>query len=415
MNACYLMLSTLVVAVAGFIFWVVVARSYDAAAVGLATTLLSVSGLLSLLGLAGFDTTFVRFLPNIERKNEYINNGFIITTFISAGLGAGLALLLPFISPSLSILSSKWAFVAFVFFTVIASLNVLTNAVYLAFKRTRYTLLINVLLSVCKVALPLLVARGNALTIFVLAGGAQLIGLALSILWLRHKFNYRFSPKLDLRALRVVKKFSLTMYASSVLNLLPPTLLPLLIVHQLGPENAAYYYMAFTIAGVLYTIAYASMQSAFAEGSHNAVAIHAHVAKAAKLIAALLLPATLVVMTMSGILLTAFGQAYAQGAQSLLQLFALSALPVAFYSALGAIFKVTKNLPGIVGMNIIYATVTLGASYLLMPHLGLIAIGWGWAIGNLAACSMGIFFLITANNKKRGDKLWHDFHSQVAM
>src|SRR5664279_2702355 len=79
-NALYLMLSTFVVAAMGFLFWVFVAHAYDAATVGLATTLLSISGLLSLLGLAGFDSTFVRFLPGTKNKNEYINSGFIVVT-----------------------------------------------------------------------------------------------------------------------------------------------------------------------------------------------------------------------------------------------------------------------------------------------------------------------------------------------
>jgi len=86
MNALYLLLSTIVVAATGFVFWLVVTRSYDSGAVGLATTLLSVSSLLSLLGLAGFDVTFVRFLPKAANKNAYINSGFIVVAVASGGL-----------------------------------------------------------------------------------------------------------------------------------------------------------------------------------------------------------------------------------------------------------------------------------------------------------------------------------------
>ena len=75
MNAFYLMISTFILGLSGFVFWALVTKTFDAAAVGLATTLLSVSGLLSLLGLAGFETTFIRFLPESNRKNDYINTG----------------------------------------------------------------------------------------------------------------------------------------------------------------------------------------------------------------------------------------------------------------------------------------------------------------------------------------------------
>jgi O-antigen/teichoic acid export membrane protein len=401
MNALYLMLSTFVVAVTGFVFWVVVTRTYDTAAVGLATTLLSVSGLLSLLGLAGFDTTFVRFLPGSKQKNEFINSGFIVVTIVSSILAVCLGFLLPRVSPSLTVLESSGAFISFVFFTVVTALNIVTNAVFLAFKQAKYIFIINTIFSMCKVVLPLFVAGGGAMMIFGLAGFAQLVGLILSVLWMRRTFGYRFRLRLQMDALHVVRRFSLSMYGSSVLNLLPPTLLPLIIVYHMGPSDAAYYYMAFTIAGVLYTIAYAAMQSVFAEGSHDEAAMRDHVAKAAKLIAILLLPASIVTAVASSIWLAAFGQEYAKNAASLLQLFALSALPVAVYSAIGAVFKVTKNLQGVVGMNIVYAAVILVLSYVLVPHLGLIAVGWAWIIGNTAAALMGTFFLINRSSKQQ--------------
>lgn len=407
MNAFYLMVSTFATAFFGFLFWVIITKTYDATAVGLATALLSASGLLSLLGLVGFDTTFVRFLPGTDRKNDHLNSGFAVVALASMTLAVCWALVLPLLSPSLSLLSDPLAFTAFVFFTVITSLNVLTNAVFLAFKRARYIFVIALLFSGFKVTLPLLVAHGSALTIFVLAGSAQLVGLVLNIVLMKLKFGYQFSPWLRMDILRVVKKFSFSVYVSSIMNLLPPTLLPLIIVHYIDPAHAAYYYMAFTLTSVLYTIAYASMQSAFAEGSHNEAAMGAHMAKAAKFLVVLLVPAALLTALLSNFLLTAFGSDYAREAGTLLQLFALGALPVAVSSAMGAIFKVTRNLRGMVSMNIAYAITTLGLSYLLVPAQGLLAIGWAWIIGNMAACSIGGLFLLKTKQKRQVNKVIH--------
>jgi O-antigen/teichoic acid export membrane protein len=399
-NALFLMLSTFTLAATGFLFWIFVTRSYDTAAVGLATTLLSVSGLLSLLGLAGLDTTLVRFLPTSERRNDYINSGYVIVTLLSIALAGVFGALLPLVSPSLSILDSPWAYIGFVMFTATSALVTLTSAVFLAFKQARYIFMVNALLGVLKVLLALVVAPGDAMTIFVIAGAAQVAGLALGITWMKRTFDYRFLPRLHMDMLRVIKKFSVTMYAASILNLLPPTLLPLIIVYLTGPENAAYYYMAFTIASILYTIAYASMQSMFAEGSHNEAAMGAHIKKAARLIAILLLPATILMACLGNILLSIFGQEYAAQAGSLLQLFALSSLPVAVYSALGAVFKVTKNLAGIVGMNAAYTAVILGMSFWLMPVAGIVAVGWAWLAGNITACIIGTLFLIATKKQK---------------
>jgi O-antigen/teichoic acid export membrane protein len=399
MNAFYLMLSTFVLGASGFVFWALVTRAYDAPAVGLATTLLSVSGLLSLLGLAGFDTTFVRFLPGSNRKNDYINTGLIIATIGSTGLGVALGIVLPLLSPSLALLSNPWVFIAFVFFTVVTALNTLTNAVFLAFKQARHILIINTLFSIFKVVLPLFLINGGAIMIFIIAGSAQLFGLILSIVWMRRRFGYTFSPVLHIDTLRIVRRFSFSIYVSNSLSLLPPTLLPLIILYHIGPEHAAYYYMAFTIAGVLYTVVYASMQSVLVEGSHNAAALRSHVVSAAKLITVLLLPTTLLTIILGDRLLSIFGNEYAAGATTLLQLLAIGALPIAVYSALTTSFKITKNLSPVVSMNAISTFITLGLSAWWLPYFGLEAVGWAWIIGNMAACGIGAGFLI--KNKRR--------------
>ena len=393
-NAFYLMVSTVVLAAFGFVFWVIVTKNYDPAAVGIATTLLSLSGLLAQLGLAGFDAALVRFLPSATDKNTYISSAFIIVAGISTVVSGLVCLTLPLLSPSLNEVANPLAWLAFVGFTAITSLNAVINAVFLAHKRARYILALNAALSVSKVALPFAITHSSAVTIFVLAGLAQLIAFIWGMWWLHRAHNYRFVPRIDMSMVRAVRKFSLTMYSASILNLLPPTILPLIIVAQIGPAQAAFYYMAFTIATVLYTIAYASMQSVFAEGSHNQAALRGFVVKAGALICALLVPAVIITIFGSNILLGVFGPAYVAQSSSLLQLFALAALPVASYSALGAIFKVTKNLGGMLTMNVVYAASIIGACAWYLPQFGLTAIGWAWLGGNALATATGLFFAL---------------------
>lgn len=401
MNAFYLMLATFVLAATGFLFWVIVARMYDTTSVGLATTILSVSTLLSLLGLAGFDTTLVRFLPRSEARNNSINSSLMVVTILTILLTSIVAVILPLVSPKLVIFHEVWFAVAFVFFTVVSSLNILTNAVFLAYKQARYIFIINALFGASKIVLLFLGVPGSEATIFIFVGVSQAIGLTLSLVWMKQKFDFVFLPQIDLQALRLVRKFSVSMYVSSILNLLPPTLIPLIIVAASGPREAAYYYMAFTIASVLYTVAYASMQSAFAEGSHDQASLAMHIKKAGRLIAIILIPGSVVLAFLSGFLLSWFGSGYVEGAALLLQVFAISALPVALYSALGAIFKVTKKLVAVVIMNVVYASVILVSVSLFSPSIGINAVGWAWALGNIAACLTGVWFLV---KRRRGLK-----------
>jgi len=400
MNALYLMISTFILGISGFVFWVLATKTFDTAAVGVATTLLSVSGLVSLLGLAGFETTFIRFLPGSNRKNDYINTGLIITATGSAILALILGVVLPFASSDLGVMNNFWVLASFVFFTVVTSLNILTNSVFLAFKQARYILIINALFSVFKVVLPLLVVEGGAVAIFIIAGSAQLFGLGLSIMWMWRKFGYKISPTFRMDTLRVVRKFSLSVYVSNILSLLPPTLLPLVVLHYSGAKNAAYYYMAFTIANMLYTVVYASMQSVLAEGSHDRMALRTHLVTAAKLITVLLLPASLVLVLFGELILTIFGTEYASGASVLLKLLAIGSLPIAAYAALTTIFKVMKKLIPVIIMNAISTVIILAFSNLWMAAYGIEAIGWAWIIGNTTACIIGCIYFIEQRRRR---------------
>ena len=402
MNALYLMLSTFAVAAFGFVFWLIVAHGYSSAVVGRATTLLSVSGLLSMLSLAGFDTTFVRFLPKSLRQNEHINNGFIVTTLLGVVLSLGFVWSLSVTSPSLMFVQHNvWYTVGFTFFTVATSLNVLTNAIFLAQKRVRDVFIINILFSALKVILPLFILHGSAMTIFVMVGISQLVGLVLSLVIMKVRFDYQFSPRIRPDIMLITWKYSFSVYGSSILNLLPPTILPLIIIRQLGPASAAYYYVVFTIASALYTIAYASMQSAFAEGAHDEAAMKSHIRKAIRLAGVLLLPAIIILISFGNTILNMFGAEYAARGGSLLRLFAVSAIAVAICSAVGTAFKITHNLRGVLAMNITYAASILGLSFVFIPTFGILGVGWAWAAGTMAAAITGWIFLrqnIATNN-----------------
>ena len=394
MNSLYLMLATIVVSVFGFVFWIIITRNYDTVTVGLTATLLAVSGLLSMLSLSGFDTTLVRFLPKSKRRNDYMNSSILLVALVGVVITFGFAVSLPFASPKLAFVwHDPWYLAAFMFFTVVTALNTLTTSIFLAYKCAWDIFIINLIFSLLKIALPLLVPEGTVMTIFIMVGVSQLVGLILSLLIMRAQFGFRFSPHIHTDILRDSKKYSLSVYVSSLLNLLPPTLLPLIVVHKLGAASAAYYYMAFTMATVLYTIAYATMQSVFAEGSHDETAIKAHLAKAARLIGSMLIPAILITVILSSFILKVFGGQYAEQGSTLLRLFAISAIAVAIYSAMGTIFKIVKNLRGVIVMNVVYAVVILGVSYATISSFGVNAIGWAWIAGNLAAAATGLVFL----------------------
>lgn len=390
-NSMYLILASGVVAAFGFIFWAVVARNFSDSQVGIATTLLSLSSLIALLSLAGFDTTFVRFLPKSERKEDYINSGLIIVSVLSAVIAILFVIGFPLFAPDLAFVTHSLIYsLAFVIFTIFTSLNTLTNAIFLAYRKTIYTFFVNLIFSALKVILPLLIVHGGAMTIFNISGIAQVIGVVLSFVVMSNKFGHVFLPKVHFDILRLSRKYSFAVYGSSLLNLLPPTLLPLIITHRLDPKYSAYYYMAFTIATLLYTVAYSSMQSVFAESSHVEEHLKQHLFKAGKVLGGIMVPSIIVLIAVAPYILLTFGDSYRDNGTALLRLFSLSALFVAVYSALGTVFKVMHATLSLLLMNIAYTATILFISYSLIVRNGLVVVGWAWLLGNFVAIVVGL-------------------------
>ncbi|MDB5184231.1 MAG: polysaccharide biosynthesis protein [Candidatus Saccharibacteria bacterium] len=392
-SAINLMASAGVSALFGFIFWIVVARSFNSESVGLATTLLSVSALISLLGMAGFDTVFVRFLPKSEHRNETINGGLIISAIATTVISLGFCLIAPLITPKIGFLSANvWNILAFVIFTIFGTWNVLTNAVLVAYRRTSFVIVINIIFSAVKMVLPFVIKDGGALVIFAFMGIAQVVNVALSVAALMKYYDYRPSLRINYEPIKKLRKYGSVVYFAHMTNLLPDSILPLIVVDKLGAPSAAYFYIAFTIANLLYTIAFATTQALLAEASHEEDRIREHFGKAIKLTSALLVPISVVIIVVCPLVLSFFGDGYKGGATSLLRILSLSGLAVMAYSGLGTLFKLTHDFRALMVTNATNAISIIGLAFVFVGPWGLNGIGWAWLIGNVVSVASGGYY-----------------------
>ena len=389
------MLATVVMAGFGFVFWLIVARMFSTTNIGLATTLISVMNMIAMLSLVGFDAAFVRFLPRSDSKSDNINTGLIVVATVAASFSTIFIIFLNELSPSLDFIKDNiFTSAAFVFFCVMTALNILIDSVFLSERKAKYTLLINTVFSSVRLLLPFAFVGWGSLGIFGAVALSQTIGFALSLVIMIRHFGYRPEWKVSMDVLSRVRGYSLANYGAGILNLLPPTVLPILITNNLGPEQAAFYYIIMMIGNLMYTIPWASTKSLFAEGSHAEHSLKENSIRTGKFITALLLPIMLALYFFGDIILLVFGKTYSEEGFEFLRLIALSGIPVSCYSLLNSYFKVTKHPQWIIVMNLFYAVGILGVSYLLFP-LGLSGIGYAWIFGNTLASVVGgaIIFL----------------------
>lgn len=270
-NSIYLIIGTGASALLGFFFWIIVARSFISSEVGIATTMLSASSLLALLSLCGFDTVFVRYLPrNRKKRSDYINSGLWLSALISIFLSLLFCTLINLISPRLSFIDKSPLYITvFVMFTILSSWNVLTNAIFIAYRRSSLVLVTNVIFSIIKICLPIIFHKGSSFDIFGVVFIALAIDIAMCIWLMIYYFDYKPRLKIYSNILRELKRYALSVYAASILNLLPDSILPIIVINRLGASAAAYFYIGFTIANLLYTIIFSTTQATIAEASHD--------------------------------------------------------------------------------------------------------------------------------------------------
>lgn len=395
------MLSTAIMAVLGFLFWLISAHLFTPDDIGVATTLISAMNLISYIGLLGFNSTFVRVLPNSKQRSEEINTGLLLAAGAAIAIAAVYVLLIPIIAPSLGIVRDNWLYAAgFIFMVALACVNLLTDSMFIAFRAAKFNLLIDgVIMSGIKLLLPLLFVSLGAYGLFAASGSAAVIALVLSVFFLITRFGYRPRLSINTRIVRQVMRYSFSNYIANLLNIAPTLILPMIIINQLGTASAGYYYLASMIATLLYTAAYAVSQSLFAEGSYADKGLGVLLRRSTTVMAIIMIPGALAIYFGAPLLLRIYGQDYAEQAAPLLQILALSAPMVAIYTIANVIQRIAKQNYGLVIVNLVFVvSVTVLTGY--WAHNGLVWVGYAWLAGQTCAAMTGIVLIWAARKRQ---------------
>lgn len=381
-NALYIMLSTAVMSLCGFFFWLIVARFYSEAVVGYSSAIISALNLLAVLSLVGLDISLVRFLPQADNPREMINTCFTLSGLVSLLLAAIFVAGLDFWSPALSFVRENAIFcLAFLFFAILWTLSSVVDSAFLAKRRAGFTLFKNTIYSLVKLPLPVLFALYfQAFGVVASWGVAFAVALAVALFFFlpRVQDSYRPMPALNLTLVKKLWRYSAGNYLVNLLLLAPAYLLPLMVVNLLGAEQNAYFYIAWMMANLLFAIAIGISQSLLAEGSHFEDRLRENVVKSLKSTFLLLVPAAIVLAAAGKWLLLVFGHGYSLNALPLLWVLCLSSLPLGVNHIYTGILRVTGRITEMMIIWGFMGTGVLVISYLLLPLTGITGIGYAW-------------------------------------
>lgn len=376
-NSFFIMASSFVAAGFGFFFWMIAARLYSQAQVGVATALMSSMGLLILISRLGLDQSVIRFFPSRD-KNRVLGTAIIVPTAVALGAGLIFIAAIDVISPELAVVRTV-APLYLIFLGAYSITWVLEGALN-ALRKSEYYFTLNLLYGSRILFLVPLVFLG-AMGIFSAFGLSFVLGLALALVLLA-RCSVRPAPGIDRAFLREAWQFSAGAYVAGILMSAPNMVIPIMVLHVLGAESTANYYITYAIVSILFMIPYAFTTSLFVEGSHGGE-MKKSVLRTLAGMFALLIPAIIGLSLFGEQILDLIGKDYVEGA-ALLQVLALSALFVSVCQTFISIAKVRSDIRSLIILSGFVSVALLGLGYTLMHRFGLIGMGYAW-FGTYAA------------------------------
>jgi O-antigen/teichoic acid export membrane protein len=394
-NATFLIASQAITAGSTFLFWLLCARLFTPATVGLATAFISFGVLAATFTHLGLPTTVARFMPTSRRPSGLLYAALLAVIGASIIVGTGALLLLGHVAPALAFVRSS-AVLSGLLVTLItctALLPLLDNAT-MAFRQGHYILLKSAALSVPRVVLPFVVAH-TALTGIVGAYVLLLVaGVLGSFILVRTKLLRHRSGRPSYAELAIHVKFTAGNYLGNIAGILPSTLVPIIVLNQLGAAQAAYFYMPMQLAVFLGVIASSTAAALVSETAQHddpekhrvqALAAIAHLFR-------MRVPAAAFLAIAGWVVLRLYGQAYSTHGYAALVVLCIASIFVGVNWIGDTWLIITKRMTAYFGMNVVNAALvvvlaTAGASH------GLLGVSVGWLLGqSLTALLFGVLF-----------------------
>jgi O-antigen/teichoic acid export membrane protein len=396
-----LLVNTGLLAIGGFAFWTLAARSYPASTVGSFSGFTSGITLVSTVAALGMPNTITRHLsrtPN-PRGLVWISLATItalggsLAVIVAAGLG-------PHLPPSLHLQQRGSSLLLFTGLVIATALNSAISAALVVYRATAAVLWTNLAGTAARlVALIALSSMRSSGLILAFSTGLLLSTLTTAPP-LVGKLSRNAGEASVLGLLREYLAGTMGNYAATILGILPSTVVPLEVLAERGPAQTAPFAVAFLVAGFLNFIPSTASQVLFAEASRREADHGLQVRKAIRAIYVLLIPALSVLVVTAPLIMRVFGADYAAQATSALRILALAALLTGGTYLIDSVLLARDRIGAYLFMNGANAALVLGSVGVLL-HRGLTGGAEGWALAQGLSLVLGLAIVATVRGERQ--------------
>jgi O-antigen/teichoic acid export membrane protein len=300
----------------GFVFWVIAARSFSSASVGVASAAVSAVMLLGVISMLGLGTLLIRELPRHPGREPV---GWIVA--------------IPYLVPALrSITAGPIGVVAVIAGVAAIAVGNVVDQALIGLLRSDLQLFRNAVLAAGRVALLALVVVliPGAPTQWILAAwaGAAVASLAVLAGWTLARSGMRRLPRLELGILRGMSGPAAEHHMLNLAIQAPGWMLPVITVAIISAESTASFYTAWMLVGLASFIPVNLTWALYAEGARNPESMGRAMRVTLGLSGISVVGAVLFLIVAGGWILGIFGARYAADGSQALAILSLTLLPV---------------------------------------------------------------------------------------
>ncbi len=390
----------------GFVYWAVATHLYSREEVGRASALVAALVVVSSIAQLNLSNTLPRFLPYAKRRaGRLIVLCYSASSVTAAILGVAFVLLIPKVS-------SNWQFVEasapvgalFILAAAIWGVFALEDAALTGLGRAVVVPVENTGYGILKLLMLVAIASLMPSTGIFFSWIAPLVICVPVINWL---IFMRFLPNRDTAHEHssvtggVVMRFASLDYVGSLFTQAYQNLPALLVLSILGPVANGYFYIAWTIGAGISTVAANFGTSLLTEAAAAPERLAELTRGVLVRCLAVLVPATLLLVLGSRLVLDLYGPGYAGHAADLLVLLALAAVPRSMVLLAISLDRVAGRVGRGTLTQLAVAVLVLGGSWILLKSHGIDGVGLAWLLGHLIVAIVRLRTLITAASRPR--------------
>jgi O-antigen/teichoic acid export membrane protein len=392
-NGYALMANTAATGLLGVVYWLLAARHYAAVDVGRASATYSAMNLLSGLVALNLVGALTRFIPQSGHRTA----GLVLRVYAFSAL-ASVLVTVPFLmasshlGPSYAQLSGVTAGLVFTAAVVCWSIFTLQDGVLVGLRSAVWVPIENGAFGIVKIVLLLALATSLPHAgIYVSWMLPVVISLPLVNALIFGRLIQRHSRLTAARtppSARQIGRFLIGDYTGALCVLAVNSVVPLGVAASVAPSTYAYFYVAWSVGGVLGLFAINMATSLTVEGAFDEATLAANCRAALRKTILILAPISAAVAVGAPVALRLYGPEYAVHGAPILQLMAIAALPLALTEIYLGALRAQSRTSMIAFIQGVRGVLIVALAFALTGIMGTVGAGLAFLVSQVVVAAM---------------------------